>query len=256
MDVVTNVNMVGVEASVLIGWALDWAVEQCELISKDKDNLSDVSTRVGCSPSTNWVYGGPIIERELIQMSPHFLSAGYEHPNGQWEWRACLLGPTNLDDNFEQDGPTPLIAAMRCHVASKLGKYIYIPEVLKHVEPASTNVKELSIAPTGLPTTPAVTNILPGKVRMLVKNQVVAFYPCSFSTGKGPMWFGVTNALTEGVVQLYAQFRWDHKTGDVVIVPGSLHFLKDAGEEGGKIADMIYEAPIVDFEYDAKRQFN
>ena len=58
MGAVTNVNMVGVEASVLMSRALDWAVEQCELISKDTDNLSDIGTRVCCSPSTNWVYGG------------------------------------------------------------------------------------------------------------------------------------------------------------------------------------------------------
>ena len=56
MGAVTNVNMVGVEASVLMNRALDWAVERCELISKDMDNLSDIGTRVCCSPSTNWVY--------------------------------------------------------------------------------------------------------------------------------------------------------------------------------------------------------
>jgi hypothetical protein len=31
---------------------------------------------------------------------------------------------------FEEEGPTPLIAAMRCYVASKLGDYIDIPEEL------------------------------------------------------------------------------------------------------------------------------
>jgi len=35
------------------------------------------------------------------------------------------------DDAFEQDGPTPLIAAMRCYVASKLGEEVDVPEELK-----------------------------------------------------------------------------------------------------------------------------
>jgi hypothetical protein len=33
--------------------------------------------------------------------------------------------------NIQTDGPTPLIAAMRCYVASKLGDEIDIPEELK-----------------------------------------------------------------------------------------------------------------------------
>lgn len=267
MDVVTNANMFGVEVSVLIGRALDWAVEQCGLISKDKDNLSDIGMRVGCSPSTNWVYGGPIIERELIQLKPRFLSAGYEHPNGSWEWRACLLGSTNLDDNFEQDGPTPLIAAMRCYVASKLGKYIYIPEVLKHMALSKRSVAvdlsddsttgEMSIVPADLRINAfkEPINIVPGKVQLLIKRQVVDFYPCTFSMGNGPMWAGMTNAIDGGLLQLFVSFHHNPKTGRLHVLPNTLYFqkrseiVKPEGDEGSMLTDLISNAKVVSFEY-------
>ena len=74
--------------------------------------------------STDWAQGGPIIEREQLHVSPEFwISDG-------WHWVAYVLGPGNLDENFEQRGPTPLIAAMRCYVASKLGDEVDVPEEL------------------------------------------------------------------------------------------------------------------------------
>ena len=82
------------------------------------------------TPSTDWSQGGPIIDRELLQVAPHFHSAGYKHPKGQWYWVAHVLGPNNMDENHEQHGPTALIAAMRCYVASKLGDEVDIPNEL------------------------------------------------------------------------------------------------------------------------------
>lgn len=63
---------------------------------------SDADIDVYYSPSTVWNDGGPIIERERIDITSHGdgWSAGY----GQAEY-----------------GQTPLIAAMRAYVASKLG---------------------------------------------------------------------------------------------------------------------------------------
>lgn len=78
--------------------------------------------------STSWSQAGPIIERELISVEPNFLSAGYERPNGAWEWRASCV--TEDDKAYWLDGPTPLIAAMRCFVASKLGDTVDIPDEL------------------------------------------------------------------------------------------------------------------------------
>ena len=65
------------------------------------------------SPSTNWAQGGPIIEREGIALYLY----------GDNEWNAHT-------GNKEFTGPTPLIAAMRCYVASKLGEELDIPEEL------------------------------------------------------------------------------------------------------------------------------
>lgn len=67
------------------------------------------------SPSTKWPQGGPIIEREKI--CPDYLL------NGQW------LAVSRLTEE-QGYGPTPLIAAMRCYVASKLGTEVEVPAVL------------------------------------------------------------------------------------------------------------------------------
>lgn len=75
----------------------------------------------------DWAQGGPIIERELISIESAFKAAGYD-PGG-WYWRAACI--TEDDKAFFIDGPTPLIAAMRCYVASKLGDEIEIPEELQ-----------------------------------------------------------------------------------------------------------------------------
>jgi hypothetical protein len=63
--------------------------------------------------SNVWDYAGPIIERELIGIEVEQTT-----PN---IWRAALL---NEDPSF---GPTPLIAAMRAYVASKVGEEIDLP---------------------------------------------------------------------------------------------------------------------------------
>lgn len=85
----------------LTGDALDWAVAAIE-----------ANTWGYFSPSANWTHGGPIIEREKIATAWHIT---------RWvAWRGVV----------EHPGPTPLIAAMRCFVASKLGDDIEIPEEL------------------------------------------------------------------------------------------------------------------------------
>lgn len=69
------------------------------------------------SPASNWAQGGPIIEREFIRIQP-------ESPY----WEAGTY--TDAGDCFVGVGETPLIAAMRCYVASKLGDEIEIPQEL------------------------------------------------------------------------------------------------------------------------------
>jgi hypothetical protein len=113
------------KTSELTGAALDWAVAKCEGVKVEKImELSLWSSANWHKYSTNWAQGGPIIEREQLHVSPEFwIGDG-------WHWVAYVLGPGNLDENFEQRGPTPLIAAMRCYVASKLGDEVEIPEEL------------------------------------------------------------------------------------------------------------------------------
>ena len=110
------------KTSELTGPALDWAVSKCEY-----DELAAARIQWPqymehyplVSPSTNWSQGGPIIEREKI-------ASEFREPFG-W-WAAWIHGGTG--DEYGCTGPTPLIAAMRCYVASKLGDEVEIPKEL------------------------------------------------------------------------------------------------------------------------------
>lgn len=63
-------------------------------------------------PSVNWFQGGPIIEKECINLS-HSLEPGPEHCT------AYMRSGRN-----RQKGLTPLIAAMRCYVDFKFGEEV------------------------------------------------------------------------------------------------------------------------------------
>ena len=114
------------KVSELEGVALDWAVAKCEgeEVRLIKGQLETLWTDNGYKPSTNWAQGGPIIEREEISISREFAS-------GRIEWAAWTPAPIRDDAEAFGYGPTPLIAAMRCYVASKLGDEVEIPEELK-----------------------------------------------------------------------------------------------------------------------------
>lgn len=66
------------------------------------------------NPSTCWVLGGSIIEREMLGIMPV----------SDAQWRAGDVYGAN------GYGSTPLIAAMRCFVAAKLGDRVDVPEEL------------------------------------------------------------------------------------------------------------------------------
>lgn len=99
----------------LTGAALDWAVAKCEGYTGVA--LQERTNTEWYSPSTDWAQGGPIIEREKLTVTPH---------KRGWSVEIWDLG-TLLHMGV---GKTPLIAAMRCYVASKLGDNIDIPEEL------------------------------------------------------------------------------------------------------------------------------
>lgn len=104
-----------IKTSELIDATLDYAVAKCLQPGYEEWRLIRWIEQ-GFAPTANWEQGGPIIEREWIEL-------GAYHD----QWRAVFHGE---DGSIYQDGPTPLIAAMRCFVASHLGDEIEIPEEL------------------------------------------------------------------------------------------------------------------------------
>ena len=107
------------KTSELTGAALDWAVARAEgayapSIHTDADGTCFVNYG-GMFPewSTNWTHGGPIIEREQLALFLEYKDL----------WCAT-------DGDRRMPGDTPLIAAMRCYVASKLGDEVEIPTEL------------------------------------------------------------------------------------------------------------------------------
>lgn len=124
------------KTSELTGDALDWAVAICEGYT----DLHKIEGRMPHEPqlgifpprreygvmdlwelsfSSDWNKGGWIIERECIAISC-IHTTGYT--------------PDTWDAQHPQrvyaKGRTPLIAAMRCYVASKMGNEVEIPEEL------------------------------------------------------------------------------------------------------------------------------
>ena len=97
------------KTSELQGAVLDWAVAKCEV----GDAINEID-----DPhfySTDWALAGPIIEREGITVR--------RYTDALWD---ASIG--RLD--YVADGPTPLIAVMRCYVASKLGDEVEVPDEL------------------------------------------------------------------------------------------------------------------------------
>jgi hypothetical protein len=115
------------KTSELSGAALDWAVAKCEGLlcfgyrtDGERFAIEDSDGQIeGFMPSTDWAQSGPIIERERISV----------WARGD-EWAAESFTPN--EQGHEETGETPLIAAMRCYVASKLGDEVQIPEELTH----------------------------------------------------------------------------------------------------------------------------
>ena len=106
----------------LTGAALDWAVAKCENypmgIWYDEDELPMVreDETSEYKPSTDWKQGGAIIESEIIGLD-------YDATDG---WQARDFDTQQITAT----GRTPLEAAMRCYVASKLGNEVEVPDEL------------------------------------------------------------------------------------------------------------------------------
>lgn len=114
----------------LTGKALDWAVAKCEGHTPLYENAphANLRNKLGniwhldeLNYSTDWSQGGPIIEREKMTLGKQV------HKN---DWSAESFNGEGIDTAHIGFGPTPLIAAMRCYVASKLGDEVEVPEEL------------------------------------------------------------------------------------------------------------------------------
>ena len=109
----------------LIGPTLDWAVARVENpTAYDEDLVFHVTNDMPLNYSTDWSQGGPIIERNEIGICRNApCTKGHE-------WEAMPSITAKGAGGKWGYGPTPLIAAMRCYVASKLGDEVEIPEEL------------------------------------------------------------------------------------------------------------------------------
>ena len=127
-----------IKTSELTGDALDLAVAKCKGLATHKDAVLNGTTMHGWwisglfsdpntwtplamfNPSTDWSQGGSIIEREKISL---------ECKHDGW-WVASYQYNYVDDKEYLQLSETPLISAMRCYVASKLGDEVEVPDEL------------------------------------------------------------------------------------------------------------------------------
>lgn len=104
-----------IAVSELTGAALDYFVasslDRGDLCAQIEDRPISYTFR----PSQSWGDGGPIVERENMTIEGATTERG---------WLA------NIGMSCEQEGPSPLVAAMRCFVASQWGEFVDVPEGL------------------------------------------------------------------------------------------------------------------------------
>lgn len=135
---------VKVKTCELKGLALDWVVDTLQSpeplsIHYHKDG-SDlwiwVASGVPYPPgppsySSSWALTGPLIEREGIEIFCNLSKVqAARFANAQADWRACM----NHSRGQHSYGTDPILAALRCYVAYKLGEKVQVPaETLKEV---------------------------------------------------------------------------------------------------------------------------
>jgi hypothetical protein len=120
----------------LSGPALDWAVAKCEgkriaiwPAIKDMQKLTEVSVYdpniewFRFSPSTNWAQAGPIIERRRICLV-------FNDALRKWEASPSGRSLTGAAPPGRCRASAALVAAMRCLVATELGKTVDVPDRL------------------------------------------------------------------------------------------------------------------------------
>jgi len=111
-----------IKTSELSGPALDWAVAEAVNMEETREDYRVAKDDRGryhdWLPSSRWSQGGPILDR----FRPQFIQSFSDHVSVQ--------KIDNERKNFVRHGPTLLVAAMRCYVASKLGDEVDVPDEL------------------------------------------------------------------------------------------------------------------------------
>lgn len=117
-----------VKVSTASGPVLDWMAQEAEyqLTPCTKQWVMDAHRRGDTTHpySAEWVWGGPIIEREKVDIY-------YSTDKATWAaaiWKD-MPGGGQLEHK-QTNCPTPLVAAMRCLVSSKLGEEVEVPDEL------------------------------------------------------------------------------------------------------------------------------
>lgn len=99
------------KTSELTGALLDYYVAEAEGMLR-MIKTDDLREKLGdYSPSTKWAHGGPILERERIQLEYH----GW-HKAMPW----CAM-EAKMTGRRDERASTPLAAAMRLYVSIKFG---------------------------------------------------------------------------------------------------------------------------------------
>ena len=126
-----------IKTSEATGVVLDWLVELAKgthwsgngyFVFKNADGTTRTFER---NPewrySTDWAQGGPIIEREWISSGTSIVNEGTHHTLDNWYAKKYIVVKVQPLYGY---GPTPLVAAMRCYVSSKLGDEVEVPDEL------------------------------------------------------------------------------------------------------------------------------
>jgi hypothetical protein len=129
-----------IKTAELKGRALDWAVAKCAVIRLTEGRTilaGELITKIGpdqvAEYSSNWSFGGPIIEREGVRWNQHnglFYAwlGGHKYIDPLHE--PILDGRHPIAWRAFEYGKTLLEAAMRCHAASELGDEVEVPDEL------------------------------------------------------------------------------------------------------------------------------
>ena len=137
-----------IKTSELIGPALDWAAAKADENLHPKGDVRLLDGKVFTiepgnyeqsdrwqrySPSISWAQGGPILDREITKV--------FRNVGGTWSAMILKDVPIPPEDQgtslaltrraqWNGAGPTPLVAVMRCYVASALGREVEVPDEL------------------------------------------------------------------------------------------------------------------------------